>query len=141
MKIKLKRLNKDAKIPTHAHTWDAGLDLYSVEDVVLRPGEIKRIRSGWAFEIPEGYYVEIYNRSGLSSKNQVVIISSRIIDSPYRGEIFVPMKNIGDQIVSIMKNTKYAQIILKKRIDVTFEEVDELSETDRGSGGFGSTGV
>jgi len=140
MQIKLKRLSKYAKVPTYAHPWDAGLDLYAVEDAILRPGEIKRIRSGWAFEIPEGYYVEVYNRSGLASKKQVVIVSSRIVDSTYRGEIFAPMKNIGNQIVNIRKNDRYAQIILKKRIYVTFEEVDKLNKTDRGAGGFGSSG-
>ena len=141
MKIKLKRLHKDAIIPTYAHPWDAGLDLYAVEDVTLRPGEIKRIQSGWAFEIPKGCYVEVYNRSGLASKKQVVIVSSRIIDSTYRGEIFTPMKNIGNQIISIRKKDRYAQIILKERIYVVFEEVEELNETGRGAGGFGSTGV
>lgn len=140
MKIKLKRLSKYAKVPTYAHKLDAGLDLYAVEDVVLHPGELKHVRSGWAFEIPEGYYVEVYNRSGLASKKQVVIVSSRIIDSPYRGEIYTPMKNIGDHVVTIKRNDRFAQIILKEIIYTCFEEVNELSDTSRGDGGFGSTG-
>lgn len=140
MKIRLKRLSKYAKVPTSAHKWDAGLDLYAVEDVVFHPGELKHVRSGWAFEIPEGYYVEVYNRSGLSSKKQVVIVSSRVIDSTYRGEIYAPMKNISINDVIIKRNDRFAQIMIKKTIYINFEEVENLSDTNRGQGGFGSTG-
>ena len=141
MEIKFKRLHKDAKSPTYGTEDSAAVDLYAVEDVTIRYGDIKIIRSGWAMEIPKGYYVEVYNRSGLASKKQLVIISSRIIDSDYRGELFSHIKNIGNiSVVNIRKGDRYAQMMLKKKINIEFEEVDKLSETSRGIYGFGSTG-
>jgi len=94
--------------------------------------------------MPEGYYAEVYNRSGLSSKKELIIVSSRIIDNDYRGEIIVPMKLIASLPpfwgVTIKKGDRIAQMMVKKHEKIEFEEVDELSKTDRGSDGFGSTG-
>jgi dUTP pyrophosphatase len=140
MKIKLKKLHIDAKIPTYATDEAAAVDLYAVENVIIRPGHIKWVRSGLAVEMPSGYYMEAYNRSGNAAKRQLVIISSRVIDADYRGEIFAPIKNIGRDVQSIYKGDRFAQMILKKRIYTTFEEVDDLSDTERSDGGFGSTG-
>jgi len=142
MKIKLKRLSRYAKVPTYSTEHSAALDLYATESVTLHPGDVKIIRSGWAFEIPNGYYVEIVPRSSLACKNQLIILNSPgIIDADYRGEVFTYMKNIGDSGKIIQSGDRYAQMLLKGRIPVWFEEVEELSETSRGSGGFGSTGV
>ena len=143
MKIKLKRLHKDAKVPTYGTAASACLDMYAVEDVMFRSGDTMRIRSGWAFEIPEGYYVEIVPRSGLSIKNDLIMPNSPgVVDSDYRGEVFVYMKFLRENWqFSIKKGDRFAQIMIKKVILVDFEEVEELSETGRGSGGFGSTGV
>lgn len=143
MKIKLKRLHKDAIIPTYGTKSSACLDLYAVEDVTFRSGDTKRIRSGWAFEIPEGYYVEIMPRSGLSIKNDLIMPNSPgIVDSDYRGEIFVYMKFLKENWqFNIRKGDRFAQMQIKRSITMEFEEVEELDETGRGSGGFGSTGV
>jgi len=141
MEIKLKRLNKDAIIPTYGTEYSAYLDLYAVEDVSLRPGDVRVIRSGWAFEIPEGYYVDILPRSGLACKKGVITLNSvGIIDSDYRGEVLTTMRNVGDELVLISKGDRYAQMAIKKAIYTIFKEVDELTPTSRGSGGFGSTG-
>lgn len=143
MKIKLKRLHKDAKVPTYATKNSACLDMYAVEDVIFRSGDTLRIRSGWAFEIPEGYYVEIMPRSGLSIKNSLIMPNSPgIVDSDYRGEVFVYMKFLRENgLFNIQKGDRFAQMMIKKTILVDFEEVEKLDETGRGSGGFGSTGV
>jgi len=142
--IKLKRLHKDAKIPIYATNRSVAVDLYSIEDYFIRPNKVMRLRTGIAIEMPKDYYAEIYNRSGLASKKELVIISSRIIDNDYRGEIIIPMKLIanipGLWVVKINKGDRIAQMIIKRYEEIEFEEVDELSETDRGSGGFGSTG-
>jgi dUTP pyrophosphatase len=141
MKIKLKRLHKDAKIPTYAHKDDACADLYAVEDITIRPGEVGCVRSGWALEFPTGYYMEIRPRSSLACKKQLMILNSpSTIDSPYRGDLLTYMKNIGTNIVSIRKHDRYAQIMVKKVIPMNFEEVEELNKTSRGTSGFGSTG-
>jgi dUTP pyrophosphatase len=144
MKIKLKRLHKDAIIPTYGTKDAAAADLYAVEDYSVKAGKVIWIRTGIAIEIPEGYYVEIYNRSGMAAKREIIIVSSRVIDSDYRGEVMVPVKCIADipkgWFAPIKKGSRIAQMMIKKSITVEFEEVEELSETDRGTGGFGSTG-
>ena len=148
MKIKLKRLHKDAIIPTYATEGSAAVDLYAVEDYSIKIGGVIWLRTGIAIEVPEGYYAEIYNRSSMAAKHEVVIVSSRVIDSDYRGEITVPVKLIANNIpipmiysVPIKKGDRIAQMMIKKSICISFGEVEELSETSRGSGGFGSTGV
>ena len=142
MEIKLKKLSKYAKLPTYGTEHSAALDLYATESVTLHPGDVKIIRSGWAFEIPNEYYVEIVPRSSLACKNQLIILNSPgIIDADYRGEIFTYMKNISAYGKIIQSGDRYAQMMIKKVILVDFEEVDELSETGRGTGGLGSTGV
>ena len=140
MNIKLKKLHKDAIIPTYGTEDSACVDLHAVEDVGIHRGEMKWIRSGLAVEIPAGYYIEVYNRSGNAAKRQLVITSSRVIDADYRGEIFAPIKNIGDSAQSIRKGDRFAQMMIKKVIKMKFIEVDELTNTGREAGGFGSTG-
>lgn len=141
MEIKLKRLHKDAKIPTYGTNHAAYLDLYAVEDMFLSPGDVKIILSGWAFEIPEGYYVDVLPRSGLACKHGIITMNSvGIIDSDYRGEVLTTVKNVSAEPFLIMKGDRYAQMSIKRAIYTTFEEVDELTPTTRGSGGFGSTG-
>lgn len=141
MEIKLKRLNENAIVPTYGTDRSAYVDLYAIEDVLLRTKDVKVIRSGWAFEIPEGYYIDVLPRSGLACKKGIISLNSvGIIDSDYRGEVLTTMRNVSDEPVLISKGDRYAQIAVKKSIYITFKEVDELTPTDRGSGGFGSTG-
>jgi len=139
MKVKIKRLHKDAKIPTYGTKYSAGADLYAIEDVSFRTGDLKLIRTGWVMEVQPGYYIEIYNRGSLSAKRELIIVSSRIIDADYRGEVFVPIKNIGTNLQIIKKGDRVTQMIVKRYEKIEFEEVNELTETERGSGGFGST--
>jgi len=142
MKVKIKKLHQNAVIPTFAYTGDACMDLYAVESVFFKPGDIRFIRSGLAFGIPDGYYIEVRPRSGLSKNSQLIILNSpATIDFGYRGEVVVFMKSLNsDRSVVIKEGDRFAQILLKKKIEFEFEEVDELSETERGSGGFGSSG-
>jgi len=145
MQIKLKKLHKDAKVPTYGTEDAAAVDLYTVEDYHIKAGKVIWLRTGIAIEIPQGYYAEVYNRSGMAAKREIIIVSSRVIDSDYRGEVMVPVKLIADIPkrfgAPIKKGDRIAQMMVKKSIHISFEEVDKLSETYRGAGGFGSTGV
>jgi len=139
--IKLKRLHKDAKIPTYGTKYSAGADLYAVEDVNLHPDELKLVHTGWMMEVQPGCYIEIYNRGSMSAKRELVIVSSRVVDADYRGEVFVPIKNIGTNLQLIKKGDRIAQMMVKDVLEINFEEVNELNKTDRDDGGFGSTGA
>ena len=140
MRVRIKKLHKDAIIPTYGTSESACVDLYAIEDYCIRLDNIRFIKTGVAVEIPVGYYGEIYNRSGLATKKGLVIVSSRIIDSDFRGELVIPMKVIFDNVVNINKGDRIAQMMVKKYDKIKFEVVDELDETERGEGGFGSTG-
>jgi len=141
MEIKLHKLDENAVVPTYGSKNAACLDLYAVDDVIIRPQAVRYIRSGWALAIPEGYEVNIVPRSGLACKKQLIILNSPgVIDSDYRGEVYTYMKNVGEEIVMIQKGDRYAQMSLKETIKVKFDIVDELNETERSDGGFGSTG-
>lgn len=144
MKIKIKKLNIDAVIPTQAKKGDAGYDLYSIDDSPLFGSQRRLFRTGIAIEIPEGYYGRIAPRSGLALKNGVDVLGG-VVDANYRGEIGVILLNTtakGDelQITHIKKGDKIAQLIIEKCHEVEWQEVSALTETDRGAGGFGSTG-
>jgi len=138
--VELERIHENAIIPSRANEFAAGADLYSIEDVSLRPGDLKFLRTGWKMSVPEGCYIEVYNRSGMAAKRELLIVSSCVIDSDYRGEVFIPMKNIGKNLQIIKKGDRIAQMIVKFIIYTKFEEVDKLQDTERGDGGFGSTG-
>jgi len=141
MNIKIKKLDESAVIPTYGSEGAACLDLYAVKDLDIRPNEVACVHSGLSIAIPTGYEVRVMPRSGLACKKQLIILNSPgVIDSDYRGEICVYMKNISDDIVTIQSGDRYAQMSLRKSIYVTFEVVDDLDDTVRGDGGFGSTG-
>lgn len=141
MQIQLKRLSENAIVPTYGTPGAACLDMYATEDITFKPGDVRCINTGWAFGIPEGYEVQIRPRSGLSCKNQLIILNSPgTLDSDYRGEVKIFMKYVGDNVVSIEKGDRCAQMALRQVIKVEFEEVSGLSTTARGDGGFGSTG-
>jgi len=141
MDIKLLKINKSAIEPKYATDGSACLDLFSVAEVVIPPGTVKKLSCGWGFAIPPGYEVQIYPRSSLACKKEILMLNSpAIIDSDYRGEVFTYLKNIGTEEVLIYKGDRYAQMSLKKSIITKFEVVDELDVTERNIGGFGSTG-
>lgn len=142
MKIKIKKLHEDAIIPKYATDGSAGFDLTIVEPITLRSTQRGIAQTGLSFEIPKGYEMQIRPRSGLAARYGVTVLNSPgTIDSDFRGEVCVILYNSGLSIVQFPKGTRIAQGVICKVDQAEFEEVDELSETDRGIGGFGSTGV
>lgn len=143
MKIKVKKLTPEAVVPTLGSKFAAGADLYSAEkgDVVIAPGETKFIGTGIAVEIPDGYVGLVYARSGLACKRGLAPANKvGVIDSDYRGEIKVALLNHGKEPQMLEKGERIAQMVVAPYLSVTYEETDELSDTERGEGGFGSTG-
>lgn len=143
MNIKVKKLKPDATVPTMGSKFAAGADLYSAEDadVVIEPGETKFIGTGLAMEIPEGYVGLVYARSGLACKRGLAPANKvGVVDSDYRGEIKVALHNHGKEAQTVEKGERIAQMVIAPYLSVNYEEADELSETERGEGGFGSTG-
>jgi len=137
--LKIKRLVKDVLLPDYSHDGDAAMNMYASENVTLEPGERKQIKTGIAIEIPKGYSVFIWDRSSMSHKHGLKTLGG-VIDEGYRGEVMVGMVNLSTEDYEIEKNHKVAQMILQKREEVEIEEVEELSDTARGKGAFGSTG-
>jgi dUTP pyrophosphatase len=139
--VKVKLLDPKAKKPIRAKMNDAGLDLCSIENIALLPKTRKLIKTGISLEIPEGYYGRIAPRSGLAVKNGIDVFAG-VVDSSYRGEICVVLYNSDKDIpFFISEGDRIAQIIIEKYYNFPFEVVSDLSESERGSGGFGSTGV
>lgn len=137
--LKIKKLRPDVKIPRYAQPGDACMDLFTAEPFELEPGERRSIPLGFAIEIPEGYVGLIWDKSGLSHKYGIKTFGG-VIDSGYRGEWHVGVVNLSDQFFSFEKGHKVAQFLIQKVEQAEFKEVEELSETERGSGGLGSTG-
>lgn len=143
MNIKVKKLKSDATVPTMGSKFAAGADLYSAEDadVVIEPSETKFIGTGLAMEIPEGYVGLVYARSGLACKRGLAPANKvGVVDSDYRGEIKVALHNHGKEAQTVEKGERIAQMVIAPYLSVNYEEADVLSETERGEGGFGSTG-
>lgn len=137
--LQLKKLDLKAILPTRGSAAAAGLDLYSIEVVHLQPGERQLVRTGLAVAIPEGYYGRIAPRSGLAAKRGIDVLAG-VIDADYRGEIQCLLYNTSNEIVELPEQTKVCQLIIEKIITPTPVLVDDLTDTTRGSGGFGSTG-
>lgn len=138
--MKIKLLNEKATIPTRGSEESAGLDLYSAEDVIIKPYEVVKIHTGIAMEIPNGYFGGIYARSGIATKKGLRPANcTGVIDSDFRNEIIVALFNDSGEYQNIKEGDRVAQIIIQPYEDVSLEIVDELSETSR-TGGFGSTG-
>ena len=141
IKVKIKKL-KDVKTPAYAHKGDAGVDLYSAEDYILKPMERKLVSTGIKIAIPLGYEAQIRPKSGLAVKHGISIVNTPgTIDAQYRGEVCVIAINLGNEDFKIEKNSKIAQMVFKKVEEAELEEVEELDDTTRGEGGFGSTGT
>lgn len=142
MKVEVVKLNKDLPTPKYAHHGDAGMDLYSAVDAVLEPGEWKIIPSGIKISVPYGFEAQVRPRSGLAAKFGVTVVNSPgTIDHEYRGEVGVIMINHNKQPFVIKKGERIAQLVFHKIEIVHLEEVEQISETTRGAGGFGSTGA
>lgn len=143
MLIKIKRLTDTAKIPTHGSCEAAGYDLYSDnnEPVNILPGESKALFTGIAMEIPQGFFGAVYARSGLATKRGLRPPNCvGVIDSDYRGNIGVALRNDTDKMQTIVPHERVAQIVIQPCLQIEFLETNELSDTERGTRGFGSTG-
>jgi len=143
-KINIKKVRENAKIPTYGTEYAAGADLYACIDneEVFAPGETKLIPTGISMAIPTGYIGLVYARSGLASKRGLAPANKvGVIDSDYRGEIFVALHNHSTEEKVIDKNERIAQIVIAPYLKAEFLETEELDETSRGEGGFGSTGT
>ncbi len=140
--VKIKRLVPEAKIPVYAHPGDAGLDLFSIESKTLMPGDSALVRTGISIALPCNTEAQIRPRSGLALKNQITLLNTPgTIDEGYRGEIGVIMINHGKTAFEIEKHMKIAQMVVKPVVPVILKEVSDLEGSERGSGGFGSTGL
>lgn len=141
--VSLKKLDPRAKIPTYATKLSAGADLYLLTDtpVTLSPGETQLLHTGVAVAIPEGYVGLIFARSGLATKRGLAPANKvGVIDADYRGEIMVALHNHGTETQVLEHGERIAQMAILPFLSVAFAEVDDLDETARGNGGFGSTG-
>jgi len=144
-KVRIKKLHENAVIPSYAKMGDAGADLYSIEDVTIQKHGVALVDTGIAIELPAGYEAQIRPRSGLALKEGLTVLNSPgTIDEGYRGKIcvilfFAASKN-GEEQKLIPAGTRVAQMVIKPVEQAEFEEIEELSETDRGADGFGSTG-
>lgn len=139
MILRVKKLIPDAVLPSYAHPGDAGLDMYAGETVTIPPGEVRKIKSGISIEIPEGYVGLVWDKSGVSMNHSIKSLGG-VIDSGYRGEITFGMINLGKEDYTFEKGHKVAQMLIQKIEKVDVEEVTNLNDTSRGTGGFGSTG-
>jgi len=138
VKVKVKNLG-GGKLPSYAHDGDAGMDFHSTEDVTLKPGERHAFATKIAIEIPYGHVGLVWDKSGLSRKHGLKSLGG-VVDSTYRGEIFITLVNTGTEAYEVKKGDKIAQMLIQKVEHVEIEESDDLSDTQRGDKGFGSTG-
>ena len=139
--LKVKRLNPASQLPSAAHPGDAGLDLFSPEKVTLEPGDSQLIRTGVAIELPAGTEAQIRPRSGLALAHQITVLNTPgTIDQGYRGEIGVILINHGRTAFDVLPGAKIAQLVVTPVLEVDVVEVTSLGPSDRGTGGFGSSG-
>lgn len=142
MEVKIKKLCVDAVIPVYQTAESAGADLYSVEEAVIEANETKLLKTGLAMELPSGFVGLIYARSGLATKRGLAPANKvGVIDSDYRGEIMVALHNHSQNTQTVAKGERIAQFVLAPVYQAEFEVVDSISDTQRGEGGFGSTGT
>jgi len=140
--IKMKRISEEAVIPCYAHKGDAGMDLYSIEEKVVSPGETALIHTGIQIELPEFTEAQIRPRSGLALKHSVTVLNSPgTIDEGYRGEICIILINHGREIFKVEKQMRIAQMVIARFIHANINEAVELNSSERAEKGFGSSGL
>lgn len=141
-KLFVKKLNEDAIIPSYAHEGDAGMDLYSIEDKIIEPGNTALIHTGISIQLPKETEAQVRPRSGLALKHSITVLNTPgTIDEGYRGEIGIILINHGKNSFKVEKHMRIAQMIIKPVYKVEVSERDELVDSERGEGGFGSTGL
>jgi dUTP pyrophosphatase len=139
--LKVKLIKEDAKLPQYANPGDAGLDLFSVEEKIIKPGEFALIATGICLELPPGTEAQVRPRSGLALKHGVTVLNSPgTIDEGYRGEVKVMLINHGKKEFKVEKHMRIAQMVVAPVTRMNVIEVEEISDSVRGEGGFGSTG-
>lgn len=142
MTVKFRKTDPSATLPSYAHPGDAGMDLCSIEELVIPRGERRLVRTGLAMRLPPGYEAQVRPRSGLALKKGVTVLNSPgTIDEGYRGEIGVILVNLGEDPFEVRKGDRIAQMVVAPCTRVEIVLVSELDSTERGIGGFGSTGV
>lgn len=142
MILRFKKVHPEAVLPAYAHASDAGMDVRSVEDVVIPAGGRALVHTGLVMLLPPGYEAQVRPRSGLALKHGITVLNTPgTIDSGYRGEVGVILANFGSEGFAVAKGDKIAQIVVAPVTQAAIEEAYEIDETDRGAGGFGSTGV
>ena len=140
--IKFKKLDKDALLPEYAHKEDAGMDIFSNEKVEIKPKEWKLIKTGFCMELPHNFEAQVRSKSGLSLKSGIIVLNSPgTIDENFRGEVCVIVMNVSDKTYQVEKYQKIAQMVINKVEHLKSVEVEEIGATQRGNGGFGSTGL
>lgn len=138
--MNVKLLDQNATIPTRGSNESAGYDLYCLDEVIVNYGEIVKVKTGISMEIPKGYWGNIRDRSGLAVKNGIHIVAG-VIDSDYRGEIIVAITKLTEGSFMCPKKSRIAQMVITPYISPEINVVDDLSDTIRNMGGFGSTGI
>jgi dUTP pyrophosphatase len=139
MQIQIKKLHPDAKIPSFAHDTDAGMDLCTVEDFIIAPGELLQVRTGIAIVFPKGYAALTWDKSGVSHVRKIKTMGG-VFDADYRGDYTIGLINLGSESQEFKVGDKIAQLLIQKVEHPEIIEVEELAETVRGEGRFGSTG-
>jgi len=139
MKLSIKKLHPDAKLPSYAHVSDAGMDFFTLEEVTILPGERVAIKTGIAMAIPDGFVGLFWDKSGVAVKRGLKTIAG-VIDAGYRGEVLIGLHNLGHEPQVFKAGEKIAQMLIQAVEHPELIEVDDLDETARGKGGFGSTG-
>jgi dUTP pyrophosphatase len=140
--LRIRMLEPSVTAPAYAHMGDAGLDICSSEDLVLEPGERALVGTGFAMALPEGYAAFVQPRSGLAARSGISIVNTPgLIDCHYRGEVKVILVNLGDEAFRVRKGDRIAQMVVQRVETARIDMVDELDDTARGEGGFGSTGL
>ena len=143
VKVNIKKLNENATVPTYGSQFSAGADLYACneEPIVIKPHQTVLVKTGIALEIPEGYAGLIYARSGIATKRGLAPANKvGVVDSDYRGEVMVALHNHSDIDAVIEDNERIAQLVITPYVTADFVLADTLDESERGTGGFGSTG-
>jgi len=140
--LRIRKLDPTIDVPAYAHPGDAGLDICSAEDAALEPGERAMVSTGFSMALPEGYAAFVQPRSGLAARDGISIVNTPgLIDCHYRGEVKVILINLGRETFRVNKGDRIAQMVIQKVENARVVVVDELDDTTRGEGGFGSTGM
>lgn len=141
MKLSFKRIHPDAVLPAYAHPGDAGMDVRSVESLEIAPSRRALVHTGLVAEIPEGYEIQVRPRSGLALKYGVTVLNTPgTVDAGYRGEIGVILANFGEEPFKVSPGDRIAQLVVASVTTAEISETNDVGATDRGDGGFGSTG-